>query len=85
MLCVVFWNHAGASGHGGEGAGETMADLSQHSQEYVAVFGVAGGGKEEPRFLSNENRAPMTATPGERGQESCPPAEAAYHGPWLDW
>uniref|UniRef100_A0A8C7W991 Mitochondrial ribosome associated GTPase 2 n=1 Tax=Oncorhynchus mykiss TaxID=8022 RepID=A0A8C7W991_ONCMY len=33
------------------------------------------GGKKEPRFLSNENRAPMTATPGERGQESCPPAE----------
>ncbi|XP_041713732.1 mitochondrial ribosome-associated GTPase 2 [Coregonus clupeaformis] len=48
--------------------GKTVADLSQHTQEYVAVFGGAGG-KGNRFFLSNENRAPMTATPGERGQE----------------
>ncbi|CAB1329365.1 unnamed protein product, partial [Coregonus sp. 'balchen'] len=48
--------------------GKTVADLSQHGQEYVAVFGGAGG-KGNRFFLSNENRAPMTATPGERGQE----------------
>ncbi|KAL1021470.1 hypothetical protein UPYG_G00013730 [Umbra pygmaea] len=48
--------------------GNTVADLSQHGQEYVAAFGGAGG-KGNRFFLSNENRAPMTATPGERGQE----------------
>ncbi|KAM6978074.1 mitochondrial ribosome-associated GTPase 2 [Aplochiton taeniatus] len=48
--------------------GKTVADLSQHGQEYVAVFGGAGG-KGNRFFLSNENRAPMTATPGEMGQE----------------
>uniref|UniRef100_A0A3P8YL84 Mitochondrial ribosome-associated GTPase 2 n=1 Tax=Esox lucius TaxID=8010 RepID=A0A3P8YL84_ESOLU len=48
--------------------GETVADLSQNGQEYVAVFGGAGG-KGNRFFLSNENRAPTTATPGERGQE----------------
>ncbi|CDQ99992.1 unnamed protein product, partial [Oncorhynchus mykiss] len=48
--------------------GKTVSDLSQHNQEYVAVFGGAGG-KGNRFFLSNENRAPMTATLGERGQE----------------
>ncbi|KAJ8016237.1 hypothetical protein DPEC_G00005120 [Dallia pectoralis] len=48
--------------------GETVADLSQQGQEFVAVFGGAGG-KGNRFFLSNENRAPMTATPGEKGQE----------------
>lgn len=45
-----------------------VVDLSEHGQEYLAVFGGAGG-KGNRFFLSNENRAPMTATPGIEGQE----------------
>ncbi|XP_078507717.1 mitochondrial ribosome-associated GTPase 2 [Lissotriton helveticus] len=48
--------------------GKIVADLSQPGEEYVAAFGGAGG-KGNRFFLSNENRAPMTATPGEPGQE----------------
>ncbi|XP_046896912.1 mitochondrial ribosome-associated GTPase 2 isoform X1 [Hypomesus transpacificus] len=48
--------------------GRTVADLSQHGLEYVAVFG-GSGGKGNRFFLSNENRAPLMATPGESGQE----------------
>lgn len=48
--------------------GKPVADLSQHGQEYVAVYGGTGG-KGNRFFLSNENRAPLTATPGESGQE----------------
>lgn len=48
--------------------GTSIVDLSEHGQEYVAVFGGAGG-KGNRFFLSNENRAPMTATPGMMGQE----------------
>ncbi|KAL4655283.1 mitochondrial ribosome-associated GTPase 2 [Arapaima gigas] len=48
--------------------GKTVADLSGHGEEYVAVFGGAGG-KGNRFFLSNENRAPLTTTPGEKGQE----------------
>lgn len=48
--------------------GKLVADLSVHGQEFVAVHGGAGG-KGNRFFLSNENRAPMTATPGEKGQE----------------
>ncbi|XP_056130377.1 mitochondrial ribosome-associated GTPase 2 [Lampris incognitus] len=48
--------------------GKTIVDLSEHGQEYLAVFGGAGG-KGNRFFLSNENRAPMTATPGVKGQE----------------
>ncbi|KAF7667192.1 hypothetical protein LDENG_00073620 [Lucifuga dentata] len=49
--------------------GKTIVDLSTHGQEYLAVFGGAGG-KGNRFFLSNENRAPMTATPGAKGQET---------------
>ncbi|XP_048354433.1 mitochondrial ribosome-associated GTPase 2 [Sphaerodactylus townsendi] len=45
-----------------------VADLNQHGEEYVAVYGGAGG-KGNRFFLDNYNRAPMTATPGEPGQE----------------
>ncbi|XP_034552320.1 mitochondrial ribosome-associated GTPase 2 isoform X2 [Notolabrus celidotus] len=48
--------------------GQTVMDLSVHGQEYLAVFGGAGG-KGNRFFLTNENRAPMTATPGTEGQE----------------
>ncbi|KAF3697092.1 Mitochondrial ribosome-associated GTPase 2 GTP-binding protein 5 [Channa argus] len=48
--------------------GKTIADLSEHGQEYLAVFGGTGG-KGNRFFLSNENRAPMTATSGMEGQE----------------
>ncbi|CAL8367576.1 unnamed protein product [Lota lota] len=48
--------------------GTMVADLSQHGQEYLAVFGGTGG-KGNRFFLSNENRAPMTTTPGIPGQE----------------
>ncbi|KAK5923959.1 hypothetical protein CgunFtcFv8_000884 [Champsocephalus gunnari] len=48
--------------------GEAQADLSEHDQEYLAVFGGIGG-KGNRFFLSNENRAPMTATRGMIGQE----------------
>lgn len=45
-----------------------LADLSQHGQLYTVAYGGAGG-KGNRFFLSNENRAPLTATPGEKGQE----------------
>ncbi|XP_029973772.1 mitochondrial ribosome-associated GTPase 2 [Salarias fasciatus] len=48
--------------------GKTIVDLEKHGQEYVAAFGGAGG-KGNRFFLSNENRAPMTATPGGAGEE----------------
>lgn len=48
--------------------GVTIVDLSQHGQEFMAVFGGAGG-KGNRFFLSNENRAPMTTTPGVQGEE----------------
>ncbi|MEQ2280633.1 GTPase of the mitochondrial inner membrane that associates with the large ribosomal subunit [Ameca splendens] len=48
--------------------GTTIMDLTEHGQEYLAVFGGAGG-KGNRFFLSNENRAPMMATPGMAGQE----------------
>uniref|UniRef100_A0A1A8MID8 Mitochondrial ribosome-associated GTPase 2 n=1 Tax=Nothobranchius pienaari TaxID=704102 RepID=A0A1A8MID8_9TELE len=48
--------------------GETVVDLAEHGQEYLAVFGGAGG-KGNRFFLSNENRAPVTATGGMSGQE----------------
>ncbi|XP_023155007.1 mitochondrial ribosome-associated GTPase 2 [Amphiprion ocellaris] len=48
--------------------GKMVVDLAVHGQEYLAVFGGAGG-KGNRFFLSNENRAPMTATPGTPGQE----------------
>lgn len=48
--------------------GKTVLDLSEHGQEYLAVFGGAGG-KGNRFFLSNENRAPMVATPGAEGEE----------------
>lgn len=48
--------------------GNTIVDLSEHGQEYVAVFG-GSGGKGNRFFMSNENRAPMMATPGTAGQE----------------
>lgn len=48
--------------------GKTVTDLSQHDQEFMAAFGGAGG-KGNRFFLSNENRAPMTSTQGEQGQE----------------
>ncbi|EMP35827.1 GTP-binding protein 5 [Chelonia mydas] len=43
-----------------------VADLAQHGEEYVAAYGGTGG-KGNRFFLSNENRAPMTATLGESG------------------
>lgn len=48
--------------------GNPVVDLSAHGQEYVAVYG-GSGGKGNRFFLSNENRAPTTATPGTEGQE----------------
>ncbi|XP_026097198.1 mitochondrial ribosome-associated GTPase 2-like [Carassius auratus] len=48
--------------------GRTLADLAQHGQLYAVAFG-GSGGKGNRFFLSNENRAPLTATPGEKGQE----------------
>ncbi|TKS77812.1 Mitochondrial ribosome-associated GTPase 2 GTP-binding protein 5 [Collichthys lucidus] len=48
--------------------GQIVVDLSEHGQEYLAVYGGVGG-KGNRFFLSNENRAPMTATPGMEGQE----------------
>uniref|UniRef100_A0A3P9L994 Mitochondrial ribosome-associated GTPase 2 n=1 Tax=Oryzias latipes TaxID=8090 RepID=A0A3P9L994_ORYLA len=48
--------------------GNTVADLAEHGQEFLAAFGGTGG-KGNRFFLTNENRAPMTATPGMDGQE----------------
>ncbi|XP_058499862.1 mitochondrial ribosome-associated GTPase 2 [Solea solea] len=48
--------------------GKTVVDLSKHGQEFLAAFGGAGG-KGNRFFLSNENRAPLTATAGIPGDE----------------
>uniref|UniRef100_A0A8C3PFN0 Mitochondrial ribosome-associated GTPase 2 n=1 Tax=Chrysemys picta bellii TaxID=8478 RepID=A0A8C3PFN0_CHRPI len=48
--------------------GKIVSDLTQHGEEYVAAYGGTGG-KGNQFFLSNENRAPMTATLGESGQK----------------
>ncbi|XP_019403768.1 PREDICTED: mitochondrial ribosome-associated GTPase 2 [Crocodylus porosus] len=48
--------------------GTVVADLAKHGEEYVAAYG-GSGGKGNQFFLSNENRAPTTATPGEPGQQ----------------
>lgn len=50
--------------------GVTLADLSTPGEEFVAAYGGVGG-KGNRFFLSNENRAPMTATPGAPGEERC--------------
>ncbi|XP_058988885.1 mitochondrial ribosome-associated GTPase 2 [Mustela lutreola] len=47
---------------------EVVADLSCPGDEYVAARGGAGG-KGNRFFLANENRAPVTCTPGQPGQE----------------
>ncbi|XP_077191892.1 mitochondrial ribosome-associated GTPase 2 [Paroedura picta] len=47
---------------------KVVADLNQHGEEYVAVYGGAGG-KGNRFFLDNFTRAPVTATEGELGQE----------------
>ncbi|XP_066240421.1 mitochondrial ribosome-associated GTPase 2 [Saccopteryx leptura] len=47
---------------------EVVADLSHPGDEYVAALGGAGG-KGNRFFLANDNRAPVTCTPGEPGQE----------------
>ncbi|KAJ8409012.1 hypothetical protein AAFF_G00240330 [Aldrovandia affinis] len=49
-------------------SGKIVVDLSRHNQEYVAVYGGAGG-KGNRFFLSNENRAPVKTVPAEQGQE----------------
>ncbi|XP_077587944.1 mitochondrial ribosome-associated GTPase 2 [Stigmatopora nigra] len=48
--------------------GRTLVDLSENGQVFQAVFG-GEGGKGNRFFLSNENRAPLTATRGIEGQE----------------
>ncbi|XP_008841455.1 mitochondrial ribosome-associated GTPase 2 isoform X2 [Nannospalax galili] len=48
--------------------GEIVADLSHPGDEYVAALGGAGG-KGNRFFLANDNRAPITCTPGQPGQE----------------
>lgn len=48
--------------------GTTIVDLSEHGLDFMAAFGGAGG-KGNRFFLSNENRAPLTTTPGMQGQE----------------
>ncbi|CAJ0922675.1 unnamed protein product [Ranitomeya imitator] len=50
--------------------GVTLADLSTPGEEFVAAYGGAGG-KGNRFFLSNENRAPVMATPGDPGEERC--------------
>ncbi|KAM4842682.1 mitochondrial ribosome-associated GTPase 2 isoform 1-T1 [Thomomys bottae] len=47
---------------------EVVADLSSPGDEYIAALGGAGG-KGNRFFLANDNRAPLTCTPGEPGQE----------------
>ncbi|XP_047709406.1 mitochondrial ribosome-associated GTPase 2 isoform X3 [Prionailurus viverrinus] len=47
---------------------EVVADLSCPGAEYVAARGGAGG-KGNRFFLANDNRAPVTCTPGQPGQE----------------
>ncbi|XP_047626666.1 mitochondrial ribosome-associated GTPase 2 isoform X1 [Phacochoerus africanus] len=48
--------------------GQVLADLSHPGAEYVAALGGAGG-KGNRFFLANDNRAPVTCTPGQPGQE----------------
>ncbi|XP_073539111.1 mitochondrial ribosome-associated GTPase 2 isoform X9 [Phyllobates terribilis] len=50
--------------------GVTLADLSTPGEEFVAAYGGVGG-KGNRFFLSNENRAPVMATPGDPGEERC--------------
>ncbi|XP_075032858.1 mitochondrial ribosome-associated GTPase 2 [Mixophyes fleayi] len=50
--------------------GVVLVDLSTPGEEFVAAHG-GSGGKGNRFFLSNENRAPVTATPGEHGEERC--------------
>ncbi|XP_014446797.1 mitochondrial ribosome-associated GTPase 2 [Tupaia chinensis] len=45
-----------------------VADLSRPGDEYLAALGGAGG-KGNRFFLTNDNRAPVTCTPGQPGQE----------------
>ncbi|XP_045651189.1 mitochondrial ribosome-associated GTPase 2 [Ursus americanus] len=47
---------------------EVVADLSCPGDEYIAALGGAGG-KGNRFFLANDNRAPVTCTPGEPGQQ----------------
>ncbi|XP_008055630.1 mitochondrial ribosome-associated GTPase 2 [Carlito syrichta] len=47
---------------------EIVADLSRPGDEYVAALG-GEGGKGNRFFLANDNRAPVTCTPGQLGQE----------------
>lgn len=47
---------------------EIVADLSNLGDEYMAALGGAGG-KGNRFFLANDNRAPVTCTPGQPGQE----------------
>ncbi|XP_045689301.1 mitochondrial ribosome-associated GTPase 2 [Phyllostomus hastatus] len=47
---------------------KVVADLSHPGDEYLAALGGAGG-KGNRFFLANDNRAPLTCTPGEPGQE----------------
>lgn len=47
---------------------EIVADLSHPGAEYIAALGGAGG-KGNRFFLANDNRAPVTCTPGQPGQE----------------
>lgn len=47
---------------------EVVADLWCPGKEYIAALGGAGG-KGNRFFLANDNRAPVTCTPGQPGQE----------------
>ncbi|XP_012510011.1 PREDICTED: mitochondrial ribosome-associated GTPase 2 [Propithecus coquereli] len=47
---------------------DVVADLSRPGDEYIAALGGAGG-KGNRFFLANDNRAPVTCTPGQLGQE----------------
>ncbi|XP_055964051.1 mitochondrial ribosome-associated GTPase 2 [Sorex fumeus] len=47
---------------------EVVADLAAAGDEFVAALGGAGG-KGNRFFLANDNRAPVTCTPGQPGQE----------------
>lgn len=68
--------------------GEIVADLSHPGDEYIAALGGAGG-KGNRFFLANDNRAPVTCTPGQPGQERVlylelkTMAHAGMVGPWL--